>query len=129
MFESSSDHISIVHNNTNHYSSYRLAAIYKTGRLVLCIRFCLQQGSYLLNYTVLSICTAKYYSALNKGAIMPDRTFVHALRLNLRQSWHIGLLCLSDLQCKEQLTSVQMFCRKPVNNRTFVHTEDKLRRR
>jgi len=66
---------------------------------------------------------------VHKGAIVPDRTFVHAVRLNLRQIWHIGLLCPNDLQCKEQLTSAQRFYRKPLNDRTFVHTEDRPRRR
>jgi len=53
-----------------------------------------------------------------------DRTFVYAVRFNLRQSWHMTFVP-SDLQCKEQLTSAQ----KIIPSKTFVHTEDKLRRR
>ena len=48
-----------------------------------------------------------------------DRTFVHAVRLNLRQIWHIGLLCPNDLQCKEQLTSAQRFYRNPLSASTI----------
>jgi len=44
-----------------------------------CIMRLHAQRSYLLIYTVLNICAAKYSSAQNKGAIVPDRTFAHAL--------------------------------------------------
>jgi len=62
---------------------------------------------------------------VHKGAIVPDRTFVHAVKLNLRHNWHIGLLCPSDLQFKEQLTSAQRFYRsvKYLNNQILWCTK------
>ena len=62
------------------------------------------QGAINVCTKVLSKCEIFVQSNIivHKGAIAADITFVHDVRLNLRQSWHIELLCPNDLQCKEQ---------------------------